>query len=49
VHHHLPPKVEYGLTDWGQALCAALDALLHGAATREREQLTVSGKLTLQT
>src|SRR6202040_2353791 len=28
VHHQVPPKVEYGLTDWGQALCPALDALL---------------------
>jgi DNA-binding HxlR family transcriptional regulator len=26
VHHQVPPKVEYGLTDWGQALCPALDA-----------------------
>jgi DNA-binding HxlR family transcriptional regulator len=28
VHHQVPPKVEYRLTDWGQALCPALDALL---------------------
>src|SRR6266404_7150983 len=28
VHHQVPPKVEYGLTDWGQELCPALDALL---------------------
>jgi DNA-binding HxlR family transcriptional regulator len=34
VHHQVPPKVEYGLTDWGQALCPALDALLKWAATR---------------
>jgi len=34
VHHQVPPKVEYGLTDWGQALCPALDALLHWAAAR---------------
>ncbi|MFZ2868966.1 winged helix-turn-helix transcriptional regulator [Zavarzinia sp.] len=32
VHHQVPPKVEYGLTDWGQALCPALDALLKWAA-----------------
>lgn len=35
VHHQVPPKVEYGLTDWGQALCPALDALLTWAARRE--------------
>lgn len=34
VHHQVPPKVEYGLTDWGQALCPALDALLYWAAQR---------------
>lgn len=35
VHHQVPPKVEYGLTDWGQALCPALDALLTWAEKRE--------------
>jgi DNA-binding HxlR family transcriptional regulator len=35
VHHQVPPKVEYGLTDWGQALCPALDALLRWLAARE--------------
>jgi DNA-binding HxlR family transcriptional regulator len=35
VHHQVPPKVEYGLTDWGQARCPALDALLKWAALRE--------------
>jgi DNA-binding HxlR family transcriptional regulator len=34
VHHQVPPKVEYGLTDWGQALCPALDALLKWAEER---------------
>jgi DNA-binding HxlR family transcriptional regulator len=28
VHPQVPPKVEYHLTEWGQALCPALDALL---------------------
>src|SRR6185437_16817712 len=28
VHAQVPPKVEYALTAWGQALCPALDALL---------------------
>jgi DNA-binding HxlR family transcriptional regulator len=35
VHHQVPPKVEYCLTDWGQALCPALDALLKWAEQRE--------------
>ena len=35
VHHQVPPKVEYSLTDWGQALCPALDALLTWAAQRD--------------
>ena len=35
VHHQVPPKVEYALTDWGQALRPALDALLKWAALRE--------------
>lgn len=37
VHHQVPPKVEYCLTDWGQALCPALDALLTWAAARPGE------------
>jgi len=28
VHQQAPPQVDYSLTDWGQALCPALDALL---------------------
>jgi DNA-binding HxlR family transcriptional regulator len=28
----IPPRVEYSLTDWGQSLCPALDALLKWAA-----------------
>ncbi len=35
VHHQVPPKVEYGLTSWGQALCPALDALLKWATLGE--------------
>jgi DNA-binding HxlR family transcriptional regulator len=34
VHNQVPPKVEYCLTAWGQALCPALDALLEWAETR---------------
>ncbi|MDH0737383.1 winged helix-turn-helix transcriptional regulator [Achromobacter sp. AGC78] len=28
VYPEVPPKVEYRLTEWGQALCPALDAML---------------------
>jgi DNA-binding HxlR family transcriptional regulator len=34
VYHQVPPKVEYSLTEWGQELCPALDALLGWAARR---------------
>ena len=34
VHHQVPPRVDYGLTAWGQSLCPALDALLHWAERR---------------
>src|SRR6267142_932176 len=36
VRHVVPPKVEYCLTKWGQALCPSLDALLKWAALREK-------------
>lgn len=35
VYPQVPPKVEYCLTDWGQALCPALDAILKWAEQRE--------------
>lgn len=35
VHAQVPPKVEYGLTPWGQSLCPALDALLTWLEQRE--------------
>jgi DNA-binding HxlR family transcriptional regulator len=34
VYPQVPPKVEYRLTGWGQAICPALDALLEWAAAR---------------
>src|SRR6202023_96670 len=34
VYPQVPPKVEYGLTEWGKAMCPALDALLEWAALR---------------
>ncbi|ENZ4137500.1 winged helix-turn-helix transcriptional regulator [Enterobacter ludwigii] len=35
VYPQVPPKVEYRLTEWGQALCPALDAMLKWAGKRE--------------
>jgi DNA-binding HxlR family transcriptional regulator len=34
VYPQVPPRVEYDLTEWGQAMCPALDALLEWAAQR---------------
>lgn len=39
VHPQVPPKVEYCLTDWGQALCPVLDALLKWSASREESMI----------
>lgn len=38
VYPQVPPKVEYCLTDWGQSLCPALDALLTWSAARPAER-----------
>ena len=38
VYPEVPPKVEYRLTDWGQSLCPALDALLKWLAEREARE-----------
>jgi len=35
MYPQVPPKVEYSMTNWGQALCPALDALLKWAEQRE--------------
>jgi DNA-binding HxlR family transcriptional regulator len=35
LHPQVPPKVEYSLTEWGQALCPVLDAVLKWAAQRQ--------------
>jgi len=35
VYPQVPPKVEYSLTTWGQALCPALDAILKWADLRQ--------------
>ena len=36
VHPQVPPKVEYALTKWGQAMCPALDQLLEWAVLRPK-------------
>ena len=35
VYPQVPPKVEYRLTEWGQSLCPALDALLKWAEQKD--------------
>src|SRR5690606_14392980 len=35
IYPQVPPKVEYRLTAWGQALCPALDALLNWAEQKD--------------
>ncbi|WP_193181838.1 winged helix-turn-helix transcriptional regulator [Nisaea sediminum] len=42
VYPQVPPKVEYALTDWGQELCPALDALLTWAAARPEKNAEAS-------
>ncbi|MET0274524.1 MAG: helix-turn-helix domain-containing protein [Phenylobacterium sp.] len=39
VYPQVPPKVEYALTEVGQELCPALDALLEWAAIRSGRPL----------
>ena len=41
VYAQVPPKVEYELTDWGQALCPVLDALLQWSTSQARPQRDV--------
>jgi DNA-binding HxlR family transcriptional regulator len=36
IYPQVPPKVEYRLTDWGRAMCPALDSLLEWAAARSK-------------
>jgi DNA-binding HxlR family transcriptional regulator len=38
VYPQVPPKAEYRLTDWGQSLCPALDAILKWADRRRKFQ-----------
>jgi DNA-binding HxlR family transcriptional regulator len=46
VHHQVPPKVEYALTEWGQALCPALDALLTWAGDCPLDAKPAQAELT---
>ena len=44
VYPQVPPKVEYRLTAWGQALCPVLDGLLRWAAGQpDAAQATAAG------
>ena len=36
IYPQVPPKVEYSLTEWGKAMCPALDSLLEWAAARPK-------------
>lgn len=46
IYQQVPPKVEYRLTEWGQALCPALDGLLKWAELRDR--MTDNAERTLE-
>jgi DNA-binding HxlR family transcriptional regulator len=37
IYPQVPPKVEYSLTEWGKAMCPALNMLLEWAAMRPKE------------
>jgi DNA-binding HxlR family transcriptional regulator len=39
AYPQVPPKVEYSITTWGQALCPALDAILKWAELRPRPRV----------
>jgi DNA-binding HxlR family transcriptional regulator len=39
AYPQVPPKVEYSITTWGQALCPALDAILKWAELRPRTRV----------
>jgi DNA-binding HxlR family transcriptional regulator len=43
VHNHVPPKVDYRLSEWGQQLCPALDALLKWGEQQARRRAKEGG------
>ena len=47
VYAQVPPKVEYDLTEWGKAMCPALDALLEWAALRPKSLASAPGRSRL--
>ena len=44
VYPQVPPKVEYRLSAWGQALCPALDALLSWAEQKPGKPVDASAE-----
>ncbi len=42
VHAEVPPRVDYRMTAWGQALCPALDGLLKWNKRRDAESESAS-------
>ena len=45
VYAEVPPKVEYRLTDWGRALCPALDQLLEWLSASRRQPSADKGQM----
>ncbi len=43
LYPQVPPKVEYRLTDWGQSLCPALDALLQWGDQKNASSVPEAG------
>ena len=48
IYPEVPPKVEYSLTDWGQALCPSLDSLLKWAAEKQSTRHSGSGEAAVR-
>src|ERR1700756_1110548 len=48
AYPQVPPKVEYSITAWGQALCPALDAILKWAELRPRTRVRKASPWAIQ-